>query len=285
MSDLTVRLSKLSPEKQGMLLQRIRQQAGYRGGWCEPEPATETRPFSPADQNYVMRISEIGDLDNLIFEACPRQPPKPGEVEIEIYASSLNFRDVMTALGLYPHASSRDRLLGDCAGKVVAVGDGVQDYRVGDEVLALVSHPYSAFTLVKSKYVAFKPADMSFAEAATIMTVYSTVYYSLYHLARLSRGESVLIHSAAGGVGLAAVQMAQWLGADIIASVGSEQKREYLRSLGVEQIVSSKNPDFDEEVLALTGGKGVDVVLNSLAGDAIIKGLALLKPLGRFIEL
>jgi NADPH:quinone reductase-like Zn-dependent oxidoreductase len=152
-------------------------------------------------------------------------------------------------------------------------------------VIASTGDSFSAFVNSVATDVVHKPPTMSFIEAATLPTVFLTTYYSLHYLARLSAGERVLIHSAAGGVGLAAVQIAQWLGAEIIATVGNDEKREYLRSLGVELIANSRNPDFDREVRELTGGQGVDVVLNSLAGEAIPKGLSLLRPLGRFIEL
>ena len=285
MSEISERLLRLSPEKRDILLQRINKQTRQAMGQDFQPRAAETRPFGPGDENFKLRIRDIGDLDSLIFEACPRLNPKPRQVVIQVYGASLNFRDVMTAFDMYPQSSSRDPLLGDCAGKIVAVGEGVHDLQVGDEVLGLAADPYSAFVTTWSFNVVRKPASMTFEEASTIPTVYATVYYSLHHLARLSRGEKVLIHSAAGGIGLAAVQVARWLGAEIVATVGNSEKREYLRSIGIERIANSRNPNFDEEVRDLTNGEGVDVVLNSLAGEAIAKGLSLLRPLGRFIEL
>jgi len=285
MSDLTQRLSKLSPDKVNLLLQQIKQ-SKQEAGQNSPSQVVENRPFVPEDENFALRVGKTGDLNSLKFQVCPRLAPRRGEVEVQVCAASLNFRDVLIALGLYPTAPGKVTLLGsDCAGRVVSVGEGVDEFRIGDEVLLWTGDAFTAFTTNPVSTVAHKPAGMSFVEAATIPTVFLTAYYSLHYLARLSRGERALIHSAAGGVGLAATQIAQWLGAEVIATVGNAEKREYLRSLGVELIANSRNPDFDLEVKELTGGQGLDVVLNSLAGEAIPKGLSLLRSLGRFIEL
>lgn len=285
MNNLSERLSKLSPEKRDIFLQKLKhmRQDGGQGLVSEPE---ESRVFTAEDENFILRVGNIGDLSSLKLQVCPRKPPGNREVEIQVCASSLNFRDVMIALGLYPTPPGKIASMGgDCAGRVVSVGAGVDEIGVGDEVIASAGNSFSAFTTAAVSDVVRKPAGMSFVEAATIPVAFLTAYYSLHYLARLSRGERVLIHSAAGGVGIAALQIAQWLGAEIIATVGTDEKREYIRSLGVDLIANSRNPDFDQEVRKLTGGQGVDVVLNSLAGEAIPKGLLLLRSLGRFIEL
>jgi phthiocerol/phenolphthiocerol synthesis type-I polyketide synthase C len=129
------------------------------------------------------------------------------------------------------------------------------------------------------------PTGLSFEAAATIPSTFFTSYYALHHLARLQEGEKVLIHGAAGGVGIAAIQVAKWCGAEIYATAGSDEKRDFLRLLGVEHIFDSRNLDFADQILELTGGAGVDVVLNSLAGEAINRNLRALKPFGRFLEL
>jgi phthiocerol/phenolphthiocerol synthesis type-I polyketide synthase C len=120
---------------------------------------------------------------------------------------------------------------------------------------------------------------------APIFTVFLTAYYALVEVARLRRGERVLIHSAAGGIGLAAVQVAQWLGAEIYATAGNDQKRDFMRQLGVPHVMDSRTLKFADEVRALTGGYGVDVVLNALDGEALRKSFALLAPYGRFVEI
>jgi NADPH:quinone reductase-like Zn-dependent oxidoreductase len=130
-----------------------------------------------------------------------------------------------------------------------------------------------------------KPTGLTHEQAATIPGAFITAYYALWELARLNQRELVLIHSAAGGVGLAAIQVARWKGAEIFATAGNPGKRDYLRSLGIQHVMDSKSLAFAEEVLTLTGGEGVDVILNSLPGEAIPKGLQIMRPFGRFLEL
>ena len=127
--------------------------------------------------------------------------------------------------------------------------------------------------------------DLSFEQAASIPIAFVTAYYALHEVARLGHGERVLIHAATGGVGLAAIQVARWLGAEIYATAGSPEKRAYLQALGIQHVMDSRSLSFADEVLALTDGQGVDVVLNSLSGEAIAKSLAVLAPYGRFVEI
>lgn len=139
-------------------------------------------------------------------------------------------------------------------------------------------------TLPASLFVP-KPAGMSYEEASTIPGVFLTAYYALHHLAHMAREEKVLIHAAAGGVGLAAVQMAQWAGAEIFATAGHEDKRDFLRALGIRHVMDSRSLDFAGEVMRITNGRGVDIVLNSLAGEFIPRSLSVLAPFGRFLEI
>jgi NADPH:quinone reductase-like Zn-dependent oxidoreductase/acyl carrier protein len=171
------------------------------------------------------------------------------------------------------------------AGIVSAVGAGVTDFRPGDKVVGFGPSSFSTRLITGSETLAHLPGDISFEAAATIPTAFFTVYYALKHLARLQPGERVLIHGAAGGVGLAAIQVARLLGADIVATVGSQSKRDMLRLLGVSAIYDSRSHTFGEDILADTQGEGVDVVLNSLAGEAINQNLRVLRPFGRFLEL
>lgn len=231
-----------------------------------------------------------GQLRNLHWRAQPRRAPGPGEVEIRAMASGLNFRDLMYAMGLLADEAVEQGFAGaslglEVAGRVLRVGPGVSGLRVGDEVLAFAGATFASHVVVPARAVARKPAHWSFAEAATVPTVFFTVWYALKHLARLQPGERVLVHGAAGGVGLAAIQIAHLLGAEVYASAGSPAKREFVRLLGVARVVDSRSLDFDRDVLRLSCGEGVDVVLNSLAGEAIARNLQCLKPFGRFVEL
>jgi len=212
-----------------------------------------------------------------------RRSPEAGEVEIRVHATGLNFRDVLNALGMYPGDAVPLGI--ECSGGITAVGPGVEDLRVGDAVLGVAPGCFSTFVTTHSGLVVKKPPELSFEDAAAIPSVFLTVYFSLYRLAKMSAGERVLIHAAAGGVGLAAVQLAQRVGAEIFATVGTPEKAAFLKSLGVEHVMSSRSLDFADEVMNLTAGEGVDIVLNSLAGEFIPKGLSLLRANGRFLEL
>lgn len=219
---------------------------------------------------HRVEISRPGSLNDLIVRTMPFRRPRPGEVEIEIRAAGLNFRDVMNALGIYPAAPGLPVWLGDeCAGCVTAIGAGVEGLRIGDEVLAVAPASFAAVTYATAAHVVPKPPSISFQQAATIPIAFTTALHALHHVARLARGERVLIHAAAGGVGLAAVQVARWSGATVFGTAGSPEKREYLHALGIEHVMDSRSSAFADDVMELTDGQGVNVVLNSLSGDAI----------------
>ncbi|HLO50704.1 MAG TPA: thioester reductase domain-containing protein, partial [Kamptonema sp.] len=237
-------------------------------------------------ENFSLEIGSPGLLETLTFQSAPRQKPGPGEVEIEVSATGLNFKEVLLALGMLPLQPDTPKKFGwECTGKIVSLGAGVDNFQIGDEVIAFGSSCYSQFTTTAAKLVAPKPANLSAEEAATIPVAFMTAYYALVKLARLSQGEKVLIHAATGGVGLAAVKIAQMLGVEIFATAGKPEKRAFLHSLGIEHIMDSRSLAFADEVMKRTGGKGVDVVLNSLNGEFIPKSLSLLAPYGRFLEI
>jgi len=250
----------------------------------KPGLAAPAPPVPGADaQPWRLAIDEPGVLDNLTLRPATRQAPGPGEVEIRVHATGLNFRDVLSALGMYP--GDAGPLGQEAAGRVVAVGADVDGLRVGDEVIAIAPGSFGSYVTVNAALAIRKPHGLSLAEAATIPIAFSTAYYALHHLAQLRAGERVLIHAAAGGVGLAAVALAQRVGAEVFGTAGSPEKREYLRSLGVQHVMDSRSLAFADEVMALTAGQGVDVVLNSLADEFIPRSLAVLKEGGRFLEI
>ncbi len=235
---------------------------------------------------YRLEIPTPGVLSNLCLRETQRKAPEPGEIEIEVAAVGMNFRDVMKALGMYPGKSEDLRWLGDeCSGKVVAIGEGVDRFKVGDEVVGMAPYCCRAYTTVNQALVFKKPSQLSFEEAATLPVVFLTSHYALNHLARLQPGEKVLIHAGAGGVGQAAIQIAQQVGAEVFATAGSDEKRDFLRSQGVEHVMDSRSLDFADEILELTDGRGVDIVLNQLAGDFIQRSFSVLAPYGRFLEI
>ncbi|MEH1788072.1 MAG: type I polyketide synthase [Nostoc sp.] len=243
---------------------------------------SQTRLNVPSNQPFRLDISQRGTLDNLQLVPTNRRQPGAGEVEIQVRTVGLNFRDVLNALGLYPG----DPPLGvECAGEVVALGVGVEDFQIADSVVALAQGSFSQYVTVNAKQVVLKPASLTFEEAASIPTAFLTAYWSLHHLANISPKDRVLIHAAAGGVGQAAVQLALQAGAEVFGTA-SPNKWQVLKSLGVKHVMNSRTLDFAEEIMAHTNGQGVDIVLNSLTGEGFIqKNLEVLANKGCFLEL
>lgn len=237
-----------------------------------------------------LEILRQGALDQLSWQAIDRAAPQGGDVEIAVEASGLNFRDVMWALGLLPEEALEDGFAGptlgmECCGTVVACGPDVTRFRPGDRVITFAPACFASHVKVDESGCAPMPSTVSPEEAATIPVTFLTAYYALVHLARLSEGETVLIHGGAGGVGLAALQIARWRGAKIITTAGSPEKRNVLKLLGADVVLDSRSLSFVDAVMKETDGEGVDVVLNSLFGEAMERSIDVLKPFGRFLEL
>jgi acyl transferase domain-containing protein/acyl carrier protein len=251
------------------------------------------RGFSRAEavaQASALTIGHPGLIDTLHWTATEKRKPGPGQVRIAVKASGLNFRDVMWAMALLPEEALMDGFSGptlglECTGTIDAVGKGVTGFKVGDRVMALAPAALQSHVVTEAHAVAPLPDSMGFAAGASIPVTYLTVLYSLSTQARLEAGEWILIHGGAGGVGLAAIQYAKHVGATIVATAGSPTKRAFLKHLGVDHVLDSRDLTFADAVRELTGGRGVDVVLNSLGGEAMERSLGLLKPFGRFVEL
>ncbi len=231
-----------------------------------------------------------GQLRNLHWESIALTELAADEVDVQVKATGLNFRDVMFTLGLLSDEAVENGFVGatlglEFAGSIIAVGSKVKDFKVGDPVVGFGSASFSNRVRSKSSALAVIPPGIDFNAAATIPSTFFTAYYALVTQARLQPKEKILIHGAAGGVGIAAVQVAQWLGAEIFATAGSGEKRDFLSLMGVEHIYDSRSLGYAEEILADTGNAGVDVVLNSLAGEAINRNFQVLRPFGRFLEL
>ncbi|KAL4905236.1 hypothetical protein BDW74DRAFT_178239 [Aspergillus multicolor] len=228
-----------------------------------------------------------GLLESLCFVEDDTQfaPLPDDEVEVEVKAVGLNFKDCLAALGRLPIGT-----LGiECAGAVIRVGAAYQDrFRVGDRVCMFTVEAFKTYARGKAHTVWRVPSDMSFAEAASIPTMFGTAWTGLVDLARLEKGETILIHSGAGGTGQAAIQLSQYLGAEVFATVGSEHKRELLMTeygIPADHIFYSRDASFARGIKHATNGRGVDVVLNSLAGESLLASWESLAPHGRFIEL
>jgi len=288
MTDTTNRTRPISPDKVDSLLRRLK--PGLKlGKAAEPDTRPAQRLFrEEQDGNYFLDIAKPGDLESLVVRPRPRRALLPDHMLVDVEAACLNFRDVAISLGMYPvpEGVGMPELGCDGAGTVLEVGEGVTRFKVGDQILFIgVDSTFSRYTRAREVCAFLKPPHWTWEEAAALPLVYVTVAYSLRMAGRLVAGERIVIHSAAGGVGLAAIEMAKRIGAEIFATAGSEEKRQYLRSLGIKHVMDSRSLDWAEQVLEATGGQGVDVILNSLAGEHIDRGLAVLRPDGRFVEL
>ncbi|HET8939559.1 MAG TPA: SDR family NAD(P)-dependent oxidoreductase, partial [Polyangiales bacterium] len=253
--------------------------AGLAGG-REAEPAL----VLPESSAYRLALHERGRLEGFVFEPITDAdaPLAPHEARIGVRAAGLNFRDVMTALDLV----QVDLLGVECAGVVLEVGDAVRHVAVGDRVMGLAYGCFGDQARTDARLLTRMPEGLSFAEAAALPVVYLTAMYALHDLAQLSAGQKVLIHAAAGGVGMAAIQLARMVGAEVFATA-SESKWQVLRDLGLpdDHIASSRTLDFEAKWLQHTTGTGLDVVLNSLAGEYVDASLRLLPRGGFFLEM
>lgn len=255
----------------------------------------EQRDLSPevgSSDDAVIRLGFQfpGQLRNLSWVKAQRIDIEEDEVEVEVHATGLNFRDLMYTLGLLSDEAVENGFAGaslglEFSGTVLRAGRNSKGFSPGDRVLGFGPSSFANRVITKADAITHIPESLSFEAAATIPSVFFTVYYSLHYIAGLQEGEKVLIHGAAGGIGIAAIQLAKSIGAEVYVTAGSNEKRDFLRLFGADHIYDSRSLAFAEEILTQTNGKGVDVILNSLAGEAINRNLQVLKPFGRFLEL
>ncbi|MEU5274571.1 SDR family NAD(P)-dependent oxidoreductase [Streptomyces hygroscopicus] len=246
---------------------------------------TLTLPARTGEQDaWRLDVTSKGTLDNVAFVGsdAAERPLEHGQVRLEVRAAGLNFRDVLLTLGMV----DQNGLGGEAAGYVLEVGPGVVGFAPGDRVFGMFPASIGSVAVADHRMLARMPEGWSFAQAASVPVVFLTAYYGLVDLAGLRSGESVLVHAAAGGVGMAAVQLARYVGAEVWATA-SPAKWGVLREMGLdaEHIASSRSLEFEDRFLAATGGRGVDVVLNSLAGEYVDASLRLQPRGGRFLEM
>lgn len=259
-----------------------------RTGIVNKEPVELLEPAG--GRPFQLEIREPGVLDRLALREANIPEPGRGEVLIKVEAAGMNFLDVLLALGVLPDDASGSgengpRLGGECAGRVIATGRGVKGFASGDEVIALGVRAFGSYMIARQELVTRKPENLEWVQAATLPIAFLTAVYALENTGKLRKGQRVLIHAGAGGVGLAAIQWAKLAGAEIFATAGSEAKRSYLKSLGVAHVFDSRSLRFADEIRRVTRNEGIDLVLNSLAGDFIPASLDLLRNHGRFIEI
>lgn len=241
------------------------------------------------DVGLALRADATGGLETLRWRPFARRAPQAGEIEIAVRAAGLNFRDVMWAMGVLPEEAVEDGFAGagigmECAGVVTRAGPGAR-FAEGDAVIAFTADAAATHATFADSAAAPLPKGLGFTAAATLPVVFGTAWRGLVDLGRLAEGETVLIHGAAGGVGMAALQIARARGARVLATAGSPEKRALARMLGADAVFDSRSLDFADAVMEATGGAGVDVVLNSLSGEAMERSLGCLAAFGRFVEL
>lgn len=238
------------------------------------------------DQNLKLKVRRPGLMDSLCLEEVPFDLAAlaPHEIEVEVRAVGVNFRDCLIALG---RIDQQDLGI-ECAGVVRAVGEDCTSVRPGDRVLLCQADSFVGRLRCPDSVATRIPESMSFVDAGALPTIFVTAWHGLVRVARLARGESILIHSGAGGTGQAAIQVALHCGAEVYTTVGTTKKRKLLAELyGIppERILNSRDLSFADDIKRLTNGKGVDVVLNSLAGDALVASWECVAPWGRFLEI
>ncbi|KAL4953386.1 hypothetical protein BDW69DRAFT_184521 [Aspergillus filifer] len=252
--------------------------------------AFPTEPFFQHSRPLSLTVGVPGLLDTLAFNDDPaistNEQRFPAEIiEFEPRAYGVNFRDVLVAMG-----QLENPFMGiEAAGVITRVGSraAAHGYSVGDKIFALFSG-YSSRPRVEWTSAMHIPPGLSFEQAASIPTIFTTVYLCFYKIARLQRGQTVLIHAGTGGVGQTAIQFAKLIGAEVYTTVGSPEKRAFIRErygIPEDHIFSSRDRSFAAGILKATNGRGVDVVLNSLAGPLLQESFNIVAPLGHFVEI
>ena len=257
-----------------------------KGSLLGPETIFEDLKYQiePTAQ-FFLDMGLGNTIDSLLWKGRSEASLLADHVEVKVQSAALNFRDVLKVLGLYPADSNDYLYLGDeCAGVVTRVGSNVKNFKVGDEVFGFVESGFASHVSTPESQLFLKPNQFSFDEAASIPVVFTTAYYALTQVAQLQAGETILIHAGAGGVGLAAIQIAKSIGATIITTA-SQTKRNLLKGLGVDHVFDSRSKDFVHEAMKVTNGKGCDVILNSLAGEFQEGSMGIMAPFGRFVEI
>jgi NADPH:quinone reductase-like Zn-dependent oxidoreductase len=285
MKDVSKLIANLSPEKRAALLKKLKPQSGKSEGSVDAKKEEST--YVPKEgENYYCHVEKPGNFNSIVLKPIEMVPPKEDQIQIKVKAVSLNFRDILIGLNMYYDPPGVTTTMGtDYSGIVTEVGANIKNFKSGDEVFFFSTENFKAYQNAEKYNVIKKPKNISWEEAAAIPTAYMTSYYSLKYVADVKPGKRVLIHTATGSVGLSAIEVAKWLGAEIFVTAGTEKKREYLKSIGFDAPMDSRSLDFADEIMERTNGEGIDVVLNTIAGEATKKGLELLRQYGHFLQI
>ncbi|NBM14279.1 type I polyketide synthase [Streptomyces sp. GC420] len=242
----------------------------------------------PVSGAHRLGVTSKGTLENLTWVPCPEveAPLTSGQVRVAVHAAGLNFRDVTIALGLVERTAIDAGIGSEGAGTVLEVADDVTGLAPGDRVTGIFSGAFGRVAVADHRLLMPVPDEWSYVEAASVPGAFLTAYYALFHVTRLEKGQRILVHAAAGGVGMAAVQLAKHVGAEVYGTA-SPAKWPALRALGLDDahLASSRDLEFADAFLDSSGGRGVDVVLNSLAHHFVDASLKLLPGGGSFVEM
>jgi acyl transferase domain-containing protein/NADPH:quinone reductase-like Zn-dependent oxidoreductase/NAD(P)-dependent dehydrogenase (short-subunit alcohol dehydrogenase family)/aryl carrier-like protein len=270
------------------LFQKQAEEVAFRRGnrylqRCRRSPLSQQTPILRphiSGQDYQLTCDRPGTLEALEWTVPAPAALKPDEVRVSVAAAGINFSDVMRALGLYP----TEGVMGiEMAGTVTEVGSEVGDLSAGDRVMGIAPGAFASQVVVPRAFLVRTPTELSDTEAAGMPLVFITAYYALVKIGRLQADETILIHTASGGLGLAAIQVARKVGARVLTTAGTPEKVKFLHELGVEHVFNSRSTTFVDGVLGVNP-QGVDVVLNSLAGEGLTGGLKVLGRFGRFLD-
>ncbi|MDD5199803.1 MAG: SDR family NAD(P)-dependent oxidoreductase [Terrimicrobiaceae bacterium] len=274
---------------------RSRGDTAYRGGERfesvlsarKEEKAAEKFVPTSLNEPLELRSSAKGRLDSLHFEPVERRAPGEGEIELRIHRVALNYKDLLKIEGHIHPIALENTFWGsdpgmECAGVVIRCGPN-SGFSPSDRVAAILPRAFRTYATIPEKFVVRIPPSLDM-DAAAIPVVYLTAFRGLIDIARLQRGERILIHHGTGGLGLAAIDLAQWIGAEIFSTAGSEEQRQFLRDLGIEHVFPSRDLDFGQQIREATNQEGVDVVIGAQTGQSMHVSLSLLRTGGRYIE-
>ncbi|MFK0294505.1 SDR family NAD(P)-dependent oxidoreductase, partial [Streptomyces sp. NPDC090442] len=276
-----------SYEKVRIALATGEPQLAVRDGELRAARLVRPRPsdgLTPPAEPWRLDVTAKGTLENLALLPSPQEPLRPGQIRIAVRAAGLNFRDVLIALDMYP--GNEALIGGEAAGIVTEVAPDVTHFTPGDRAFGLFPGSAGTFAVTDQRMAAPVPENLTFAQAAVLPVVFLTAYYALRDLANIQPGQRLLIHAATGGVGMAAVQLAHHWGIDVYTTA-SPTKWHTLHTMGLPDthIANSRTLDFEQHFLTTTNGHGMDVILNSLAGEFTDASLRLLPHGGHFLEM
>jgi acyl transferase domain-containing protein/NADPH:quinone reductase-like Zn-dependent oxidoreductase/NAD(P)-dependent dehydrogenase (short-subunit alcohol dehydrogenase family)/acyl carrier protein len=243
-----------------------------------------------SEQPVSLCIGQVGNIESLFYQAEEINPLQPDEIRLQVYSAALNFKDLLKVFGnISPKALEgtyfKNALGMEVCGEVVEVGGNVKNIKIGEKiVMATRDGGFKSMLTARPEFFIPLSSKLDYKESLTLVP-YLTALFGIRDKAYLQPGEKILIHNASGGVGLAAIQVAKWIGAEIYATAGSPEKREYLSSLGIQHVFNSRNLEYVSLIRKITNGYGVDVVINAIAGESLQQSFSLLAPYGRFIEI